>query len=235
MTQIIFMLFEDKSQPQGSPERYQVEIHFSPGVKTQMETNMASLPPYLTKNISVETNWKPQMFLKRKSHDLPCQIHPQQSSCSPPATKKLLDSLSDSSEEILAVPSAIKTDADSKTVWNGDASEAVDQPSLLLQQAKVGCEEKCSNVFQNQSSSAVEKLVLTPCVQTSRGKTLPLMVHTSKSAPLFTNLSTISEKLETGLKRWGSIDKLQETTITLDETQDRGIEVRFLSLTHDKV
>ncbi len=37
MTQIVFMLFEDVSQPEESCSRYRVDLHFSPGVKGREE------------------------------------------------------------------------------------------------------------------------------------------------------------------------------------------------------
>ena len=37
MAQIVFMLFEDKQEPEDSEERYKVEIHFTPGAKGREE------------------------------------------------------------------------------------------------------------------------------------------------------------------------------------------------------
>ena len=37
MTQIVFLLFEDLSQPEKSEDRYRVHIHFSPGVRCRDE------------------------------------------------------------------------------------------------------------------------------------------------------------------------------------------------------
>ena len=80
MTQIIFMLFEDKSQPQGSLERYRVDIHFSPGVKTQVELlthSRSSVPDMLAplKTSSPEANLKMgQAFVRRKTAEEPTSL-----------------------------------------------------------------------------------------------------------------------------------------------------------------
>ena len=37
MAQIVFMLFEDKQEPEDSEERYKVEVHFTPGAKGREE------------------------------------------------------------------------------------------------------------------------------------------------------------------------------------------------------
>jgi len=37
MAQIVFMLFEDKQEPEDSEDRYKVEVHFSPGAKGREE------------------------------------------------------------------------------------------------------------------------------------------------------------------------------------------------------
>ena len=67
MTQIIFMLFEDKSQPQGSLERYRVDIHFSPGVKTSPSFE-DTVPNKSTMKTIPDPNLS--MFIRRKSHGI---------------------------------------------------------------------------------------------------------------------------------------------------------------------
>ena len=37
MAQIVFMLFEDKQEPEDSEERYKIEIHFTPGARGREE------------------------------------------------------------------------------------------------------------------------------------------------------------------------------------------------------
>ena len=57
MTQIVFLLFEDTKQALNSAKRFQVEVHFSPGVKgreilLQGEDSSSVRPPDLSKALS---------------------------------------------------------------------------------------------------------------------------------------------------------------------------------------
>ena len=68
MTQIVFMLFEDTSKPEGSLDKYHVDIHFSPGIKGRREL-IVDGSSSLVKNSSPELPEKsPQVFVKRLSH-----------------------------------------------------------------------------------------------------------------------------------------------------------------------
>lgn len=55
MTQIVIMLYEDPSKDQGSPERFHVELHFSPGVVCCVQKNLPVGPGFRPHNKSTVT------------------------------------------------------------------------------------------------------------------------------------------------------------------------------------
>ena len=64
MTQIVIMLYEDPNKPIDSPDRFHIELHFSPGAKSYQEDSYpqgtgfrpASQPP--SRDVSSKTKWQ---------------------------------------------------------------------------------------------------------------------------------------------------------------------------------
>ena len=54
MAQIVFMLFEDKQEPEDSEERYKVEIHFTPGAKGREEIIASEESVHSAENAKVD-------------------------------------------------------------------------------------------------------------------------------------------------------------------------------------
>ena len=68
MTQIVFMLFEDVRKPEGSLDKYHVDIHFSPGIKGRRELIFEGSNALLKKASPELPEKSSQVFVKRLSH-----------------------------------------------------------------------------------------------------------------------------------------------------------------------
>ena len=68
MTQFVFMLFEDVTKPEGSTDKYHVDIHFSPGIKGRRELIFEGSSTLLKKSSPELPEKSPQVFVKRLSH-----------------------------------------------------------------------------------------------------------------------------------------------------------------------
>lgn len=68
MTQFVFMLFEDVTKPEGSADKYHVDIHFSPGIKGRRELIFEGSSTLLKKSSPELPEKSPQVFVKRLSH-----------------------------------------------------------------------------------------------------------------------------------------------------------------------
>ena len=68
MTQFVFMLFEDVRKPEGSMDKYHVDIHFSPGIKGRRELIFEGSNALLKKSSPELPEKSPQVFVQRLSH-----------------------------------------------------------------------------------------------------------------------------------------------------------------------
>ena len=81
MAQIVFLLFEDKQEPEDSEDRYKVEVHFTPGGKGREEIitgdkSVGSSTESLKADISKTrfyTSLK-RMIPEKRQHKLPCPL-----------------------------------------------------------------------------------------------------------------------------------------------------------------